>query len=121
MLALKWPGEDLRLVACVLKHPCNLRKILLVSWHGPYNVQDEGYKQAVFQTLVCLLEALRLREKYHVVVVGGDFNMSDHLARRCLHQLGHLDGEVSSDYITTSDRKDLPIIDYVVSWPRGIL
>ena len=119
--AFKFPGENVRLVACVLKHRQTSKTILLVSWHGPSKVSDDRYKMAVFQTLVCLLDTMRLRGKYHAVVVGGDFNMSHDLARRCLCQLGHLEGAVLSDYVTTSDRQDLPILDYIVYWPRDTL
>ena len=110
-----------RLTACVLT-PTKTegKKLLLVSWHGPAKVK-EADKQASFRRLVHFLERLRVKEACEAVVVGGDFNMPDHVASRSLQQMKLVNGAVLADYTTTSDRRGLPNIDYIVYWPQDKL
>ena len=50
--------------------------------------------------------------------------MSESCARQemaTFRQRGVVDGDVWSDYETTTDRQHLPLIDYIICWPSNAL
>ena len=98
-------------------------KILLVSWHGPNGRRGpsaQTRRTNFFRRLVSFSETLKVRLSCAIVILGGDFNLSESHARQemdTFRQRGVVDGDVLADYETTTDRQHLPLLDYIIYWP----
>ena len=122
-----------RLMACVLTPKgtaAGKERILLVSWHGPHKTKNpdatlqldsKEAKRICFLELVHFLDRLKQDRSCDVVIVGGGFNWPAEEAREEMDRIGRVNGIVTADYTTTTDRQDLGesgMIDYIVCWPK---
>jgi hypothetical protein len=119
-----------RMTVSVLQQRSTSRPmILLVSWHGPWNVNlFDGNRKTAFANLIIFVEKLRGDSTCPIALVGGDFNYrhdealttisgfpndprTKHLARFNIQLL----------FAKTPGRPPGNIIDYIVHWPGGEL
>ncbi|XP_076446647.1 uncharacterized protein LOC143284006 isoform X1 [Babylonia areolata] len=103
-----------RLRACTITELSTNAKTLLVSWHGPYNI-DDGQKIGYFRTLIHLLEGVKWREKCSTVIAGGNFNLFDRILQQILEKETGTIGEVHYNYDLPPGRARNP--DQIVCWP----
>ena len=120
------PFKKSNLMACVLTPRLGGKKVLLVSWHGPYKSTQ---KATCFRRLVRFSDQLKQKDCLccDIAIIGGDFNMPDKDARRemdSLRKSDRVDGAVLGGYTTTEDRREgrtQECIDFVVYWPKDAL